>query len=134
MTTAIPTPVFDLAGQQGDPLTEEVLAVCFTDAPERESVRPRDSRRHQQWLARRAEGSSSRAWLSFAQPLVGDVPALLKERYESALRLALVPVHASRVVVTVTQTAVNELTMRWQITRVDGGVTEGAVVLPQGGS
>jgi hypothetical protein len=59
---------------------------------------------------------------------------LLEERYESALRAAFVPAHASSVDVTVTQTAVNELTMRWVIKRTDGGVAEGAVVLPQGGS
>lgn len=133
MTAAIPKPVYDLAGQQADALTEEVLAVCFSDTPERESVRPGDSRRHQQWLARRAEGSSSRAWLSFAQPLTGDVPALLEERYKSALRTAFVPAHASSVEVTVTQTAVNELTMRWAITTATG-VVDGVVVLPQGGS
>jgi hypothetical protein len=127
-------PVHELAGQQLDPLTEEVLAVCFTDAPERTSVRPRDSRRHQQWLCRRHEGASSRAWLGFAQPLVAGSLELLEERYESALRAAFVPVHASTVDVTVTQTAANELTMGWVILRADGGVSEGAVVLPQGGS
>lgn len=128
-----PRPVYELAGQQDDSLAEEVLAVCFTDAPERESVRPGDSRRHQQWLARRKEGASSRAWQSFARPLTADTPALLEERYESALRAAFVPVHASSVDVTITQTAVNELTMRWAIERSDGGVSEGAVVLPRGG-
>lgn len=128
-----PQPVYELAGQQSDPLVEEVLAVCFTNAPERASVRPGDSRRHQQWLARRHEGQSSRAWLSFAKPLTGDVPALLKERYESALRTAFVPSHASSVSVTVTQTAVNELTMRWLIVRGDVTVSEGAIVLPMGG-
>jgi len=127
-------PVYELAGQQLDALTEEVLAVCFTDAPERSTVRPRDSRRHQQWLCRRHEGASSRAWLSFAQPLVASTRELLKERYESALRAAFVPLHASSVDVTVTQTAANELTMRWAITRTgSNGVAEGAVVLPQGG-
>jgi hypothetical protein len=134
MTTFNPKPVYELAGQQTDALTEEVLAVCFTDAPERSSIRPGDTRRHQQWLARRPEGASSRGWLSFAQPLVAETRTLLKERYESALRAAFVPTHASSVDVTVTQTAVNELTMRWVIKRSDGGVAEGAVVLPQGGS
>ena len=126
-------PVYELAGQQADALTEEVLAVCFTDAPERTSVRPRDTRRHQQWLARKHEGASSRAWLSFAEPLLASTRALLEERYESALRVALVPAHASSVDVTVTQTANNELTMRWVIMRSDGTEAEGAVVLPQGG-
>jgi hypothetical protein len=126
-------PVYELAGQQTDALTEEVLAVCFTDAPERPSVRPRDTRRHQQWLCRRHEGASSRAWLGFAQPLVSSSPQLLEERYESALRAAFVPVQASSVDVTVRQTAANELTMRWEIIRTDGSVNEGAVVLPQGG-
>jgi hypothetical protein len=134
MTISNPKPVYELAGQQTDALTEEVLAVCFTDAPERETIRPGDTRRHQQWLARKHEGMSSRGWLSFAQPLVADTRKLLEERYESALRAAFVPAHASSVDVTVTQTAVNELTMRWVIKRSDGGVAEGAVVLPQGGS
>lgn len=133
MTLSNPQPVYELAGQQTDALSEEVLAVIFTDAPERASVRPGDTRRHQQWLARQPEGASSRGWLSFAQPLVATTRGLLEERYESALRTAFVPVHASSVDVTVTQTAVNELTIRWVITRADGGVAEGAVVLPQGG-
>ena len=134
MTIDNPQPVSDLAGQQADALTEEVLAVCFTDAPERPSVRPKDPRRHQQWLSRRHEGASSRAWQGFAQPVVADTRTLLEERYESALRVAFVPAHASSVDVTVTQTAVNELTMRWVIMRTgNGGVAEGAVVLPQGG-
>jgi|SRR5690606_25452666 len=133
MTTINPKPVYELAGQQTDALTEEVLAVCFTDAPERPSVRPGDARRHQQWLARPHEGASSRGWLSFAQPLVANTRTLLEQRYESALRAAFVPAHASSVKVTVTQTAVNEFTMRWVITRPNGGVAEGAVVLPQGG-
>ena len=133
MSISNPTPVYELAGQQTDALTEEVLAVCFTDAPERASVRPQDPRRHQQWLARRPDGSSSRAWLSFAQPLTADTRTLLEERYESALRTAFVPVHASSVDVQVTQTAVNELTMRWAITRSNGDVSEGAVVLSQAG-
>lgn len=133
MTISNPKPVYELAGQQTDPLAEEVLAVCFSDAPERTSVRPRDPRRHQQWMARQHEGASSRGWLSFAQPLTASTRSLLEERYESALRAAFVPTHASSVKVTVTQTAVNELTMKWAITRPDGGVTEGAVVLPQGG-
>jgi hypothetical protein len=133
MITSNPLPVYELAGQQTDALTEEVLAVCFTDAPERSSIRPGDTRRHQQWLCRRHEGASSRGWQSFAQPLVASTRSLLEERYESALRAAFVPVHASTVDVTVTQTAVNELTMRWVVTRPDGGVAEGAVVLPQGG-
>ncbi|MCA9695534.1 MAG: hypothetical protein KC636_38505 [Myxococcales bacterium] len=128
-----PKPVYDLAGQQTDPLAEEVLAICFTDAPERASVRPKNSRRHQQWLARPHEQASSRGWLSFAQPLVADTITLLEERYESALRAALVPLNASSVDVTITQTAVNELTLRWVINRSDGAVTDGAVVLPQGG-
>lgn len=134
MITFNPRPVYDLAGQQTDPLAEEVLAVCFTDAPERPSVRPKNSRRHQQWLARPHEQATSRGWLSFAQPLVADTVTLLEERYESALRAAFVPVHASSVEVTITQTAINELTLRWVISRSDGGVAEGAVVLPQGGS
>lgn len=134
MTSANHKPVYELAGQQTDALTEEVLAVCFTDAPERSSVRPKDPRRHQQWLCRLNHGASSRAWLGFAQPLVSDTRELLEERYESALRTAFVPVHASSVDVTVTQTATNELTMRWAILRTgDGGLAEGAVVLPRGG-
>lgn len=133
MSLSNPKPVYEIAGQQDDALTEEVLAVCFTNAPERTSVRPQDPRRHQQWLARKAEGASSRAWLSFAQPLTADTLALLEERYESALRTAFVPVHASSVDVTVTQTAVNELTMRWVIIRSSGDVAEGAVVLSQAG-
>jgi hypothetical protein len=133
MSISNPTPVYELAGQQTDALTEEVLAVCFTDAPERASVRPQDPRRHQQWLARKPEGSTSRAWLSFAQPLTASTRTLLEERYESALRTAFVPVHASSVDVQVTQTAVNELTMRWAITRSNGDVSEGAVVLSQAG-
>lgn len=133
MTISNPKPVYELAGQQTDPLAEEVLAVCFTDAPERTSVRPGDTRRHQQWLARKHEGASSRGWLSFAQPLVADTRKLLEERYESALRAAFVPVHASSVDVTVTQTAVNELTMRWVILCASGTTSEGAVTLPQGG-
>jgi hypothetical protein len=133
MSISNPTPVYELAGQQTDALTEEVLAVCFTDAPERTTVRPKDPRRHQQWLARKHEGASSRAWLSFAQPLVAGTRALLEERYESALRTAFVPVHASSVDVTVIQTAVNELTMRWVITRSNGDVADGAVVLSQAG-
>jgi hypothetical protein len=133
MTVSNPRPIYELAGQQDDPLTEEVLAVIGTDAPERETVRPGDSRRHQQWLARRHEGQSTRAWLSFAQPLTAATPALLKERYESALRIAFVPAHARSVEVTVTQTAVDELTMRWVITRPDGSVNVGAVALPRGG-
>lgn len=134
MSISNPQPVYELAGQQEDALAEEVLAVIFTDAPERASVRPGDTRRHQQWLARQHEGASSRGWLSFAQPLVATTRALLEERYESALRTAFVPVHASSVDVTVIQTAVNELTIRWVITRANGGgVAEGAVVLPQGG-
>ena len=133
MTLPNPKPVYELAGQQDDPLAEEVLAVCFADAPERASVRPGDTRNHQQWMARKHEGMTSRAWLSFAQPLVANTRALLEERYESALRTAFVPVHATSVDVTVTQTAVNELTIRWEIVRPDGGVSEGAVVLPQGG-
>ena len=135
MTSTNPKPVYELAGQQTDELTEEVLAVCFTDAPERSSVRPGDNRRHQQWLCRPHAGASSRSWQGFAQPLVANTRALLEERYESALRTAFVPLHASSVDVTVTQTAANELTMRWVILRTGGrGVAEGAVVLPQGGS
>jgi len=133
MTVINPRPVYELAGQQTDPLAEEVLAVCFTDAPERKSVRPEDPRSHQQWLARRQEGASSRGWISFAQPLTASTRTLLQERYESALRAAFVPAYASSVGVTITQTAVNELTMRWVIWRSDGDVAEGAVVLSQGG-
>jgi hypothetical protein len=134
MTSSNPKPVYELAGQQTDALTEEVLAVCFTDAPERSAVRPGDTRRHQQWLCRRPKGASSRGWLGFAQPLVASTRLLLEERYESALRAAFVPLHAASVDVMVTQTSVNELTMRWVILRSDGNVAEGAVVLPQGGS
>lgn len=132
MTVFNPRPVHELAGQQTAPLDEEVLAVLFTDAPERTTVRPGDTRRHQQWLARQHEGSSSRGWLSFAQPLIDSTRSLLEERYESALRAAFVPVYASSVDVTITQTAVNELTLRWVLTRSDN-VTEGSVVLSQGG-
>jgi hypothetical protein len=132
MTTATPKPVYELAGQQTDAFDEEVLAVLFTDAPERASVRPEDNRRHQQWLARKHEGSTSRGWLSSGQPLTVSTRTLLEERYESALRAAFVPAHASKVKVTVTQTAVNELTMRWEIMRATGDLSEGAVVLPQG--
>jgi len=133
MTVFNPRPVHELAGQQTDPLDEEVLAVIFTDAPERTAVRPGDTRRHQQWLARPHERASSRGWLSFAQPLIASTRSLLEERYESALRAAFVPVYASSVDVTITQTAVNELTLQWVINRADGGVSDGAVVLPQGG-
>jgi hypothetical protein len=133
MSTLAPRPVYELAGQQADPLAEEVLAVLFTDAPERESVRPGDSRRHQQWLARRPEGQTSRGWLSFAEPIATAEIKLLQERYTSALRVAFVPVHASSVTVVVQQTAVNELTIRWTLLRGDRPVSEGATVLIQGG-
>jgi IS4 transposase len=131
-TLSNPKPVYELAGQQTDALAEEVLAVLFTDQPERASVRPGDTRQHQQWLARNPDGASSRGWLSFARPLTADTRALLKERSESALRTAFVPAHASSVTVTVIQTAVNELTLGWTIVRSSGNVSEGAVVLSQG--
>ena len=79
------------------------------------------------------EGQSSRGWLSFAQPLTADVPALLKDRYESALRVAFVPRHASAVTVEVLRTAVNELTIRWTIERSGRDPLQGSVVLRQGG-
>ena len=132
MSLPIPKHVYELAGQQTDALAEEVLAVLFTDAPERATVRPGDTRQHQQWLARRPDGASSRGWLSFAQPLTAAMRALLEERYESALRTAFVPAHASSADVTVTQTAVNELRITWTLVRASGNVSEGAVVLSQG--
>ena len=133
MSTLAPKPVYELAGQQTDPLAEEVLAVLFTDAPERASVRPEDPRRHQQWLARRADGQASRGWLSFAEPITAAEIKILQERYASALRLAFVPDHASSVTVVVQQTAVNELTIRWTLLRGETPVSEGATVLIQGG-
>ncbi len=132
MTLPIPKPVHELAGQQADALAEEALAVLFTDAPERATIRPGDTRQHQQWLARRPEGASSRGWLSFAQPLTASMRALLEERYASALRTAFVPTHAASVDVTVLQTAVNELRLEWTIVRASGNVSEGAVILSQG--
>jgi len=129
-----PKPVHDLAGQQSDPLTEEVLAVLFTDAPVRHSVRPWDTRRHQQWWARRHEGASSRGWLTFAEPLTAEARTLLQERYLSALRTAFVPAHADGVSVSVVQTAVNELRLTWEIIRSGQSISTGAVVLTQGGA
>ena len=129
-----PKPVYDLAGQQSDPLTEEVLAVLFTDAPVRSSIRPGDTRRHQQWRTRSPDAASSRGWLSFAEPLTSDIPTLLQERYTAALRAAFIPAHAASVDVTVVQTAVNELRLTWEIIRASGGVSTGSVLLPQGGS
>ena len=133
MTTTTPQPVYALAGQQDDPLAEEVLAVLFTDAPERESVRPGDSRRHQQWLARQSSGQASRGWLGTAEPITASMISLLQERYASALRTAFVPRDASSVTVSVKQTAVNELTIRWTLVRGDATAAEGATVLIQGG-
>ena len=129
-----PQPVYELAGQQDDPLVEEVLAVCFTDQPERASVRPGDSRAHQQWLVRSPAGASTRAWIGLADPITTASKQLLAERYQSALRVAFVPRYASSVVVTVTQTAVDELTMSWRLVRNDVVISSGEVVLPSGGS
>ena len=133
MTAIAPLPIYDLAGQQTDPLAEEALAVIGTDEPERASVRPGDNRRHQQWLARSASGQGSRGWLTFAGPLTATYIALLKDRYETAMRVRFVPRHAVSVSVDVKQTAVNELAIRWTIVRTDRSLSEGSVTLTQGG-
>jgi hypothetical protein len=126
-------PVHELAGQQDDPLVEEALAVLFTDQPERESVRPGDTRLHQQWMVRRAEGATSRAWLSFALPITSAEIARIKDRSETALRVAFVPRYVSDVAVTVQQTAINELTLTWRLVKSGAVVSEAAVLLTSGG-
>jgi phage gp46-like protein len=126
-------PVYELAGEQDDPFTEEVLAVLFSDQPERVEVRPEDNQRHWQWWARSPSGQTSRGWIGFAEPLTDEVPALLEQRYESALTTAFVPAYAVSVTVTVRQVRINTLAISWVITREFNQVITGGVILSQGG-
>jgi hypothetical protein len=126
-------PVYELAGEQDDPFTEEVLAVLFSDRPERASVRPEDNRRHWQWWARDPVGKTSRGWIGFAEPITTETVELLQRRYQTALSQAFVPDFATQVEVTVQQVRVNALQISWVITRDLNQVITQSVVLTQGG-
>lgn len=124
--------VWELAGGQDDPFTEEVLAVLFSDRPERYEVRPEDNRRHVQWMIESPVGQTSRGWIGFAEPITTEQIELLQRRYKTALEQAFVPDFATQVEVTVQQIRVNELRLAWIITRTSAQVVSGAVILSQG--
>ena len=100
--------IHELAGLQQDPLAEEVLAVLYSDQPVRSIVRPSDSRRHWQWWVRDPEGSTSRLWLSFAQPMVSGTAEQVEDRVSKALTV-LVPTFVTAVEVNALQTSFTQI-------------------------
>lgn len=118
-------PIYELAGQQTDPLVEEALAILFSDRPVRSSIRP-DTRSHWQWRVRDPRPNTSRLWLSFAQPLTDAVPSEVKGRIEDALSV-LIPAYAKKVTATVRRVAFDEINFEIVIVRPDNReVTFGA--------
>ena len=112
--------VAELAGQQDDPLVEEVLAILFSDQPVQRSIRPNDSRRHWQWWARDPIGQTSRIWLSFAQPLTDETAPQIENRVESALAV-LIPDYATAIEATAQRVAFDEIRLDILITRRELG-------------
>lgn len=125
--------VWELAGEQDDAFTEEVLAVLFSDRPERYEVRREDNRRHFQWMVESPVGQTSRGWIGFAEPITTEQIELLRRRYKVALEQAFVPDFATQVDVTVQQVRVNQLQLAWVITRDRNQIATGAVILSQEG-
>lgn len=119
--------VYDLVGQQDDPLVEEALMILFSDRPVRESIRA-DTRAHWQWQVRSPKGSTSLVWLSFAQPITDTTPAEIKRRIEDALAV-LVPDFAKTVAAVVKRVAINAITMDITITKPNGNTSSFGVSL-----
>jgi len=120
-------PIYKLAGQQKDPLVEEIIAIIGSDQPTRSTIRPKDSRRHWQWWARDPRGNTSRVWVSYGQPITDETPAELKSRTEAALAV-LVPAYARKIEVEVNQISFDEMQLD---VLVDGAVVVSATT--QGG-
>ena len=127
------SPVYDLAGQQTDPLAERVLAILFTDEPARELNRREDSHNHWQWLARPRddENRGSRLWLSSGEIITDDTVSLMQSRATKALE-RLVPRHAKSVAVTVAQTGHSKVAIDVRIGRVSGEDLTMSISLEQG--
>ncbi len=127
-------PVYALAGEQDDPLAEEVLAVLFSDQPGRTVVRPGDTRRHWQWWARDPAGQTSRLWLSSDQPITDDTTTSIETRAAVALSV-FVPDFVSSVDVTAQQTAFDEVALTIVIERpLQVDLTLGLVLGGNGGN
>jgi phage gp46-like protein len=127
------SPIYELAGQQQDPLSEEVLASLFADQPVRPSIRPNDNRRHWQWAARPTATTTSRVWLSFDRPITDDTVTELKARAESALAW-LIPRYARAVTVTVQQIAFDSVSLGVLVQREREEDLEVGLILTQGAS
>lgn len=119
--------IYDLVGQQDDPLVEEALMILFSDRPVRESIRA-DTRSHWQWQVRSPKGSTSLVWLSFAQPITDATPREVKRRIEDALAV-LVPDFAKAVSATVKRVSINSITMDITITKPGGSTASFGVSL-----
>ena len=128
------SPVYELAGQQADPLAEEILAVVFTDLPVRESVRPGDSRRHWQWWARTdRDESASRLWLSIDQPITDTTTTEIEGRVSKALAV-FIPTFAKSIDVLAQQLTFDSVTLDITVHRPQQTELTIGLVLAQGGS
>lgn len=126
--------VYELAGVQDDPLAERVLALLFTDKPERPAVRPGDTRQHWQWFARTdTSNQGSRLWLDIDAPITDRTIALMKSRAENALAPLLADRTATRIDVVVQQTAHDAVGMVVTIRRPNDQDLTLGVALEQGG-
>jgi phage gp46-like protein len=127
--TALPQPVYELAGSQDDPVVEDVLASLFTDAPVREVERPGDTRQHWTWAARAVDGS--RVWLSFAQPLTDDTAGLIQQRAQASLAW-MVPRVAKEVEVSARQVSCDTVVLGVKVRRPDTTTIDLSFTLPGG--
>lgn len=115
-------PIYELAGQQDDPLAEQILGLLYSDQPVREVVR-KDARRHWQWMARgqpNTTASSSRLWISFAGPFTSDTVAEVQVRAQSAVD-TLVPYPASSATATAKQISATQIDLSVVAVRADNG-------------
>ena len=109
--------VYTIAGQLDDPLSEEIVAVLFSDRPVRSVERPADSRRHWQWFARDPVGQTSRVWIGYAQPITDTAVEEVQDRAETALAV-FVPEGARSIEVVATQTAITEIALVISVVRI----------------
>lgn len=126
--------VYELAGVQDDPLAERVLALLFTDKPERPSVRPGDTRQHWQWFARTdTQNQGSRLWLNVDAPITDSSIVLMKSRAENALAPLLADRTATKIDVTVQQVAIDSVDLIVVIRRPNAEDLSLGVAISQGG-
>jgi phage gp46-like protein len=129
MATQEPKQVYELAGQQDDPVVEDVIFSLFTDQPVRDVESPGDTRNVTAWQLGYVGGS--RLWMSFAKPLTDETSGLVVQRAKAALAW-MIPVVAKTVDVTAKQITFDTIKLDIGIVTPSNRTIELSYVLPGG--